>query len=352
MPIWEAKRLLGNRLISVNPDHKFYMEMSSRFMNYLKEKVWKIEPFSIDEVFVDVTDIVWNTKDAVWCKDFAEKIKNDILRDVWLPVSVWISDTRIKAKMLSEIRKPLWSCVIFDDDIMIRVLKTLPVNDIPYIWKQSAFRLWKGIITASDFFLMNVWSVNSILWRNGVTLWLELHSVDVWKTTWSWKIRKSIISSRSFNRNITQDRSILWRKILENLEWAYDTLMNERLMPKVIWVHLKDRWFLSQWEFQELSGWTLDRNEITMAAKVAFSRLFDSTKEYRSTWVQLCELIPYSPLQQSVFDDRNTLEDRSIKIWETLINLKKRFWKDIVHVWFSKKVPHKDISDAVLFSVW
>lgn len=105
-PMWEAERLLGKDLVKAIPDHAFYGETSRKLMSYVTAAIGSIEQFSVDEFFADVTALADSRTEGGY-ERLAEKLKNDILRDVGLPVSVGISNTRIRAKMFSEIHKPL-----------------------------------------------------------------------------------------------------------------------------------------------------------------------------------------------------------------------------------------------------
>lgn len=54
-PMWEAEKILGKNLVKILPDHAFYSKVSKSLMGYMAELVGKIEQFSIDEFFTDVT---------------------------------------------------------------------------------------------------------------------------------------------------------------------------------------------------------------------------------------------------------------------------------------------------------
>lgn len=74
--MWEAERILGKRLVKILPDHRFYSDISKRLMGYLETKFGKIEVFSIDELFADITNM---SDDYVL---FAEELKHDIYRTI------------------------------------------------------------------------------------------------------------------------------------------------------------------------------------------------------------------------------------------------------------------------------
>ena len=127
--MWEAERILRGKIVKKIPDHTWYREVSTRFSKYLEAKLGKVEIFSIDELFADVTDI------AGGYASLAEELKHCILHDIGIPVSVGISNTRIRAKMFGEIHKPFGSCVAFSKETVEEIFHSLPVTAVPYIAK-------------------------------------------------------------------------------------------------------------------------------------------------------------------------------------------------------------------------
>lgn len=51
-PIWKAREILGSRLICIQPDLRYYSQISGEFMSFLASKALFVEPFSIDEAFI------------------------------------------------------------------------------------------------------------------------------------------------------------------------------------------------------------------------------------------------------------------------------------------------------------
>ena len=103
-PIWEAKRILWKGAYYFIPDHNYYTEISDKIMDYLKENTLKIEPYSIDEAFCLVTGLAEMNKISLW--KYIRNLQKDIFKNIWIPVSIWVANTRIKAKIYSKLNKP------------------------------------------------------------------------------------------------------------------------------------------------------------------------------------------------------------------------------------------------------
>ena len=102
MLVFEAERLCPD-IIFVEPKHELYQEYSRKFFSYFYKITPLVEPASIDEGYLDVTDV---------CKpneyyDLAKKIQKDILELYNLPCSIGIAPNKFLAKMASDIKKPL-----------------------------------------------------------------------------------------------------------------------------------------------------------------------------------------------------------------------------------------------------
>jgi len=223
-PIWEASSILGDRLIKIRPDLRYYTEISARFMEFLAEKSLAVEPFSIDEAFVWLTGIPERTHAGdyeAYCRD----LKLEILHKIGIPVSIGLGNTRIKSKIFSDINKPFGYWIGLDDEKEEQLFTELPVREVPFIGKATEQRLGHSIRTIADFRNMGFFELDRCIGKNATTLWLELHGVDVWKTSLGNAIPKSITRSRSFNHTMTDNRHLLWQRFLENFEKAYHELI-------------------------------------------------------------------------------------------------------------------------------
>ena len=221
-PFWEAEKMVPRgKLIKKLPDHHYYRSISDRLMKYLTARLGKLEIFSIDETFAEVTGM------ADEYVGFAETLKTDIYRDIGIPVSIGISTTRIRAKMLGDLHKPYGTTVVWDREEIEEIYKGLALREIPFIGRENAERLGPGIRTVYDYYSLDPRHISRLLGKSGVVLWCELHGIDSWIPHDTNKKRKSIVVSRSFNDQITDNPHFLWRQALIHFERAYETLMQE-----------------------------------------------------------------------------------------------------------------------------
>lgn len=135
MLVKDAIKLCPN-LVIVEPNHQLYSYYSKKFFDYLYTITKKIEPMSVDEGFMDVTDVCKGA-DAI---ELANKIQTTLLNDFNLPCSIGIAPNKFLAKMASDMKKPLGITILRKREIPEKMWP-LPIEDIVGIGKKTAPRL-------------------------------------------------------------------------------------------------------------------------------------------------------------------------------------------------------------------
>lgn len=124
MLLYEAKKLCPN-IIPVECRHSVYQEYSRKFFDYFYKLTPLVEPASIDEGFLDVTDCV-HDNDYL---GLAKKIQSDLLNIYKLPCSIGIAPNKFLAKMASDYKKPLGITILRKKDIK-QIMWPLPIKDM------------------------------------------------------------------------------------------------------------------------------------------------------------------------------------------------------------------------------
>lgn len=114
------------QLVLVRSDFKTYRMYSSRFISVLKEYTDQVQQASIDEAYMDVSDLVSSREDAI---TLADRIKNTVCGRLGFTVNVGISENKFLAKMASDFEKPDKVHTLFPDEIRQKMWP-LPVRDL------------------------------------------------------------------------------------------------------------------------------------------------------------------------------------------------------------------------------
>lgn len=164
MPIKMALQLCPH-LIVVPVDFEWYEKLSKQFFDYIRTFSPYVEPMSIDECFVDVTETIKQYKRPL---DLAWQIQQGLKDELGLSCSIGVAPNRFLAKMASDMRKPMGITILRKQEIS-KKLWPLPIEDMWGIGKKTAPILRKmHIETIGDLAdPKNETAIMNLLGKNG-----------------------------------------------------------------------------------------------------------------------------------------------------------------------------------------
>lgn len=135
--IWEAKLKCPN-LVCVSPHFDEYERYSKMARDIYNKYTDKIEPFGIDECWLDITEsLKYFNKSGI---EIAKDIQDEIYNSLGLTISIGVSFGKTLAKLGSDMKKPKGLVEITKDNLM-PVLKKLDIADMIFIGKRTAKKL-------------------------------------------------------------------------------------------------------------------------------------------------------------------------------------------------------------------
>ena len=132
-PIVDAKRKCPDLLL-VPPNYTLYNRSSRALIQILSEYTDRIEQFSIDEAFLDMTGCPGEPLQT------AEKMKLQISKELGFTVNIGISSNKLLAKMASDFQKPNGVHTLWPEEISVKMWR-LPVKDLYYVGHASQKKL-------------------------------------------------------------------------------------------------------------------------------------------------------------------------------------------------------------------
>ncbi|MEC9482225.1 MAG: DNA polymerase IV [Halomonas sp.] len=160
MPTAQAMRLCPE-LTLLPPDFPRYRAVSEQIQAIFRELTPLVEPLSLDEAFLDVSDVTRFKGSATW---MARWIKQEAVRRTGITVSVGVAPSKFLAKIASDWDKPDGLHVITPDEVEAFVA-TLPVAKRHGVGPATAAKLdGMGIATCSD---LRRWSLDTLVERFG-----------------------------------------------------------------------------------------------------------------------------------------------------------------------------------------
>lgn len=163
------------KLLLIKPHRDIYSKYSKALMNILKEYTDKLEQFSIDEAFLDMTGTSLLFGSPL---EAADRIRNQVREELGFTVNIGISSNKLLAKMASDFTKPDRTHTLFPEEIKTKMWP-LPVNDLFFVGKSSALKLNSlGIKTIGDLANFDKDTLVGIMKKHGEAMWNSANGID------------------------------------------------------------------------------------------------------------------------------------------------------------------------------
>ena len=208
-----AKRLCP-QLIIVEPHFQKYKAVSAQLHEIFHDYTDLIEPISLDEAFLDVTE---NKKGIELGVDIAREIKQRILETTGLTASAGVSYCKFLAKIASDWRKPDGLTVIHPD----RALDFISQLKIEKIWgvgQKTAEKMHRmGIFTGLDLRNTSLSRLTQEFGKMGQVFYDFSRGIDNRPVISEWE-RKSVSCEQTFESDINENAAVtihLYHTVLE-----------------------------------------------------------------------------------------------------------------------------------------
>ncbi|PMH06854.1 DNA polymerase IV [Vibrio splendidus] len=228
MPTGKALQLCPNLLV-VPGRMSVYVEISKKIREIFSRYTSIIEPLSLDEAFLDVTDSKQCHGSATL---IAEAIRHDIWNELNLTASAGIAPIKFLAKVASDMNKPNGQFVIPPQDVQA-MIDELPLEKIPGVGKVSIEKLHQaGFFTCKDIKESDYRDLLLRFGRQGASLWKRSHGIDDREVVIE-RERKSVGVERTFTQNISTYEEC-WQVIEDKLFPELETRLEKASPSKAI----------------------------------------------------------------------------------------------------------------------
>lgn len=171
----EARRKCPELLL-VPPNYGLYETCSRAFMDILRQYSPCVEPYSIDEAFLDMTQTreLWGDP-----RETALRMKNQIRDTLGFTVNIGISQNKLLAKMASDFRKPDRVHTLWKEEIREKMWP-LPVSSLFFVGRATARKLFDlGIRTIGELAHTDPCLLKLHLKKHGEVIWGFANGIDV-----------------------------------------------------------------------------------------------------------------------------------------------------------------------------
>lgn len=318
-------------LVIVDPNFSLYQHYSQLFFNYLYTITNKIEVTSIDEGYLDVTDVC-KTVNAI---ELANKIQKDLLDKYKLPCSIGIAPNKFLAKMASDMKKPLGITILRKREVAEK-LWPLPIGDMIGVGKKTKPRLEEvGIKTIGDAAkLENHEKIVGVV-GNAMAQYLYERANGIDNSDvdyYSLDEVSSVSNSHTFDYNLFNVKIIKETlKVLTNT--VSNRLINRNLVAQTVGIQIKYGNFKAINRSKGLPAGINDSLEMWAVVEDLFDDYYDGVSEVRLIGVFATRLqdTKASIKQYSIFDNFKQI-DREENLNSILSKIKNLYGKDAINI--------------------
>ena len=249
-------------LIFVKPRFDRYKEISSKIHKIFYEYTDKVEPLSLDEAYLDVTQ---NKKGNPSASLLAQEIRLRIYNEVGLTASAGISVNKFVAKIASDYNKPNGQKTVNPDEV-ISFLEDLAIRKFYGVGKVTTEKMYQlGIFTGKDLkeksldFLEKHFGKSGNFYYNVVR---GIHNSEVKSN----RITRSVAAEHTFDVNLTSE-VFMEEKLISISEHLEKRLKKHKIAGKTVTLKIKYSDFTQQTRSKTLPYFIADKSLLLETAK-------------------------------------------------------------------------------------
>ena len=316
-PIFFARKKCPNIQI-FQSDFNVYRKYSNALYNLLLEYTNKIERYSIDECFLDLTGYIPKTRKLI---DIATEISNRVKKELQFTVNIGVANNKLLAKMASDFAKPDRVHTLYKEEIPTKMW-VLPVSDLFMVGRKSIPKLERmGIKTIGDLANKDCKLLIKQFGKHGQMMWEYANGIDNAEVVYKALQPKCIGNSVTFPNDIDNIEK-LDEILLALTEQVTYRLRKYKLVANVVNVQIKTNEFKVSSHQRKIGISTSSSKIIYNIAKELLKQLYNG--EYiRLIGLQVSELSKKEETQISLFDVENN--EKQEKIDEILDNIKQKY---------------------------
>lgn len=306
-PFFQKKDFMDeHRFCVYSSNYNLYGDMSDRVMSVIREHAKEMEIYSIDEAFVDFSNV---PDDELM--DTMLLIQHEVKRRVGIPVSIGVGPNKTLAKLTSHIAKQQSSyngiCSYWNLPNFRNGLYDITIDEIWGIGRKWSKKLKSvGVETIGQFVMMNDTTVRRMMNINGLRAKKEILGMYCYPITPTTKFKKNIASTRSFGSDVDSFDQVA-EAMYTYIKNGVKKLLENKAEPNSCTifisgnVHKGDKHHSSKYiTFQKQ---TKDVDEIWAQVYPHLKKIYKKDKKYKKCGIIFNDLKPDNYFQTSLFGE-------------------------------------------------
>ncbi len=313
--------------IKVFPSNfKVYREYSNKLYKLLLEYTDKIERFSIDECFLDMTQYLMN--DTLLNK--AKEINRRVREKLGFTVNIGVAHNKLLAKMASDFQKPDRIHTLYENEIE-KKMWGLPVSELFMLGRKTTPKLYNmQIKTIGDLAKTNKEILAKKLGKHGIMIWEYANGIDNTPVNYIKEKPKCIGNSVTLPQDISSIEK-LEEILLALTEQVTFRLRRQKMLANVVNVQLRTNKFIDTSHQKKLIKETSSTKEIYIQAKELLEQMYIRGQAIRLIGIRVDGLEEKEKQQISLFDNvKDEKQEKQEKLDTAIDKLKEKYGYNLI----------------------
>ncbi len=306
VPVFQIRDTIRNNNVKVySSNYALYGDMSNRVMQTLTRFTPEMEVYSIDEAFLDLSNL-----SRIGFTNYGRKIKTTVERWTGIPVSVGMAGTKTLAKIANRLakysKKANGVLDLTDSQYLDRALEMTEVGDVWGVGRRYAkFLTSNGISNARQLRDADDKFIQKKMGIVGIRLLNELRGISCYPLEQSPPRKQSTTVSRTFKHGI-ESLAELHEAAAAYVSSGAEKLRKEKLVAGVLIVYVMTNRFQEDYYYNSISTnlpvRTSDTAELIGYARDGLRKIYKKGCQYKKVGILLNDLGPENEIQASFFD--------------------------------------------------
>lgn len=320
-PLYSARKKCPTIKI-YESNFKVYKKYSDMLFELLQEYSFKIERFSIDECFIDMTEFLNNRK----LIDVAYEISKRVREELKFTVNIGVAHNKLLAKMASDFQKPNRVHTLYEKEIP-RKMWNLPISELFMVGRRTLPKLYNmNIKTIENLAKTDKNLLIKKFGKFGKVMWEYANGIDDSEVNYLKQKPKGVGNSTTVSQDITNIEKIE-EVLLALTEHTTYRLRKHNMLGNVVSVQLRTSDFKNYSHQRKLNFSTNSTKEIFKTAKELVRQLYNN-EPIRLIGIRIDNLCDEEEKQISLFEDQNIKKQE--KLDKVVDNIKDKFGYEMI----------------------
>lgn len=299
-------------------NYKLYKESSNKLYQLLLQYTDKIERFSVDECFLDMTNCLLGDTLLNKAYEINKRVKNEL----GFTVNVGVAHNKLLAKMASDFTKPDRVHTLFEEEIPSKMWP-LPISELFMLGRRTIPKLYNmriktiGQLAKTDKQLMI-----KKFGKHGLMMWEYANGIDNSEVQYQYEKPKGVGNSTTLPMDVS-DISKLEEILLALTEQVTYRLRRYNLLANVVNVQLRTKDFEDKSHQRKLPEATSNTKDIYAEAKELLHEMYIKGTPIRLIGMRVDNLVEKDEVQLSFFSHADN--EKQEKIDKVVDNLKQKY---------------------------